>query len=348
MRAHAVEVARKRLHDAVRSEEQPACVEILQAVRQVAPFDCATVMTADPETLLPCGGVFEGLAPEVCQPFWAAEAGPDVHRFVDLARGPSPVASLAEALPVTFEESPRFREVYAAFPLGDELRVVFGSGGACLGMAVFLRMGRGKTFSQEEQDAVRMLMAPSVELLRQEALAPANVASMGAPVIGLVRDGREVFGQTPGMEAVLSDLRGGAIGSGELPPTIIAPLARLRRKRRGATLTTRVRGSSGTWYRLHLAPVLEQPGVHTMSLEPAEPRELLPILLRSYGLTERETEVLSRLLLGLSAKQVAAELEISKHTAHDHIKAIYAKAGVRSRGELLTRLLLRPGNAPVE
>jgi DNA-binding CsgD family transcriptional regulator len=41
---------------------------------------------------------------------------------------------------------------------------------------------------------------------------------------------------------------------------------------------------------------------------------------------------------GLSTKEIAAELCISAHTVNDHIKVIFTKAGVSSRGELVARL----------
>jgi DNA-binding CsgD family transcriptional regulator len=336
---YTIEGARKHLQRATLTRETPACLELLKVLRRVVPFDCAAVMTTDPETLLPASGIFEGLDPSICEPFWRCEAGAhDVHRFVDLASDADPVAALSNALPQTFEDSPRFREVYSRFPLGDELRVVFRAGGATLGMAAFLRMDPGRTFSQSEQAAMRRLVAPAAALLRREALTLPEDDALVAPAVALVSSRDEIFGRTPGAEAILSDLRGGALGSAELPPTIIAPLARMRGRRASSTLSTRLRGASGRWYRLRVAPVVEQEGVHALSLDPAGPAELMPLLLRAFEFTVRESQVVSRLVRGLSAKELAAEFAISTHTAHDHIKAIYRKAGVRSRGELLARL----------
>jgi DNA-binding CsgD family transcriptional regulator len=73
-------------------------------------------------------------------------------------------------------------------------------------------------------------------------------------------------------------------------------------------------------------------------IEPARASDLTPILLESYGLTEREVEVVLLLARGLATKDVAAELGISAHTVRDHIKAIFDKAGVNTRGELVARL----------
>jgi DNA-binding CsgD family transcriptional regulator len=61
-------------------------------------------------------------------------------------------------------------------------------------------------------------------------------------------------------------------------------------------------------------------------------------VLKSYGLTPRETEIVLLLARGLSAKEIAAELAISGHTVRDHVKTIYAKAGVGNRGELVATL----------
>ena len=41
---------------------------------------------------------------------------------------------------------------------------------------------------------------------------------------------------------------------------------------------------------------------------------------------------------GLSTAQLAGELYISPHTVRDHVKAIFAKTDVTSRGELVAKL----------
>ena len=49
------------------------------------------------------------------------------------------------------------------------------------------------------------------------------------------------------------------------------------------------------------------------------------------GLTTREVEVLRLLALGLSNKQIAERLVISKKTASNHIEHIYTKTGATNR-----------------
>ena len=56
------------------------------------------------------------------------------------------------------------------------------------------------------------------------------------------------------------------------------------------------------------------------------------------NLTDRETEVLRLIAQGRSNPEIAAELFLSPHTVRDHLKAIFEKVGVGTRGELVARL----------
>jgi len=52
-------------------------------------------------------------------------------------------------------------------------------------------------------------------------------------------------------------------------------------------------------------------------------------------LSEAQLRVLEQLKKGLAEKEVAANLDLSTHTVHNHTKAIYRKFDVNSRPELL-------------
>jgi DNA-binding NarL/FixJ family response regulator len=52
------------------------------------------------------------------------------------------------------------------------------------------------------------------------------------------------------------------------------------------------------------------------------------------GLTERELEILRRLVAGRTKREIAAELVISPSTVHTHTVHIYAKCGVSTRAAL--------------
>lgn len=60
---------------------------------------------------------------------------------------------------------------------------------------------------------------------------------------------------------------------------------------------------------------------------------------RSFWITPKEQEVLNRLILGYSVREIAAELGRSPHTMHDHVKSLHRKLGATSRGDLIARAL---------
>jgi DNA-binding CsgD family transcriptional regulator len=62
--------------------------------------------------------------------------------------------------------------------------------------------------------------------------------------------------------------------------------------------------------------------------------ELAPLILLAYGLTKREAEVAQLVLQGKPTKLISRDLRITRNTVEDHLKAIFAKVGVVSRGEL--------------
>jgi DNA-binding CsgD family transcriptional regulator len=52
-----------------------------------------------------------------------------------------------------------------------------------------------------------------------------------------------------------------------------------------------------------------------------------------------ERRVLRPLLEGLSEKEIARRLDLSRHTVHDYVRLIYLEFGVSSRAELLARFI---------
>jgi DNA-binding NarL/FixJ family response regulator len=61
------------------------------------------------------------------------------------------------------------------------------------------------------------------------------------------------------------------------------------------------------------------------------------------NLPPRLAQTLELLLIGASEKQVANQMNLSRHTVHGYVKALYRLYGVSSRGELLARHLKRSG-----
>lgn len=56
-------------------------------------------------------------------------------------------------------------------------------------------------------------------------------------------------------------------------------------------------------------------------------------------LSKRQREVGERLIRGETTQEIAAALRISVYTCSEHIKRLYEKLGVGSRGECVAKLL---------
>lgn len=59
--------------------------------------------------------------------------------------------------------------------------------------------------------------------------------------------------------------------------------------------------------------------------------------LEDYNLTEREKEILHKLMQGLGYKQIASDCGIARETLNTHMKSIYRKLNVHSRAEVAAR-----------
>jgi DNA-binding CsgD family transcriptional regulator len=77
----------------------------------------------------------------------------------------------------------------------------------------------------------------------------------------------------------------------------------------------------------------------------------MPLLIaaarRAFRLSNRESQILSLALLGLSNKEIAGRLRISANTVKTYVRSLLAKLDVSTRSGLLWRLLdTRPALAP--
>jgi DNA-binding CsgD family transcriptional regulator len=315
------------------------CDEIVRALHDVARFEFGALLTTDPETLLPSGGTVEGFSPTDCAPFWDNELlDPDFCKFADLARSVDPVATLVEATDGDLWRSPRYQKLYAAVPAGDELRLALVAGTSCLAVGAFVRVAEAGAFTPAELADVRHLAPVATTVLRRALGRVRPEATQRPPVVILLDGSGKVTSMSAGGAQVLDDLRIDGVDELQLPGVVQSAATKARWSRTTTTLTTRVRGRSGRWLRLHVTPMEGEVGAVALTVEPARADDLALILLDSYGLTARETEIVLLLCRGLTTKDIAAELIISAHTVRDHVKAIYDKAGVASRGELVAAL----------
>jgi DNA-binding CsgD family transcriptional regulator len=103
----------------------------------------------------------------------------------------------------------------------------------------------------------------------------------------------------------------------------------------------RVCTRSGNWLLLYGTRLFGGTEARTaVIVQPATPHEVAPLVALAYGLSERETQITLLCIQGRSTKAMAQTLCVSPYTVQDHVKVIFDKTGVRSRGELVGQVFL--------
>jgi DNA-binding CsgD family transcriptional regulator len=320
---------------------------VLPRLRKAVPVDALWWAAADPATLLFTRSYREEL-PEESGPYFVENEflHHDVNKWTELARDPAGVRTLMGATGGHPARSDRYRDIFAPLGLQDELRAVLRVRGACWGYICLHRETAQATFSRDEARFVQRLAPHLAEGLRMGLLRQAcdleNVAD-GPGLIILGADGA-VAGMNDAAGRWLEDLGGHADGS-DLPIEIAALATRLRHLDASAPAMPRlrVRARSGRWAILHASWMSSHAGEQAISviLEEAAPAEIAPMIMAAYGLTERERTICGLVCHGMSTRQIADQLHLTTDTVQDHLKSVFGRTGVHSRGELVATILQR-------
>ncbi|QDP95245.1 helix-turn-helix transcriptional regulator [Microlunatus elymi] len=118
-----------------------------------------------------------------------------------------------------------------------------------------------------------------------------------------------------------------------------APMVAARRE--GTPAISRIRARSGRWIIVQASSLQGldgSTGPIAVTIGPAMSSQIAPIIIEAYGLTPREQDITKAVARGLSNAEIAAARHLSPLTVRDHLKAIFAKVGVSTRGELVAKL----------
>jgi DNA-binding CsgD family transcriptional regulator len=330
---------------------QKTVEEIVHRIVGVIETDAFFAGATDPDTGLCLGaGMAYNLAEGVCHPFWEHEfLIPDYNKFADLTPA-DPVGDLRQATGGKLSRSARYRALNAISDLEDELRATLSAGGRSWGNLQLNRYTGGAPFTEADRAFLRAAAPLAGAALRRALLEePAHTDPGRGPGVVIIDESGTVISATAEADAWLEELAEGwriYPTNINIHPELLTMSLSTLTEPEAASRRVRLRTLNGIWLVAHASP-LAGSGQVALVIEPAKASEIAPIVVEAYGLTAREVEVTRLIARGLSTDEIAAELFLSRHTVRDHLKAIFEKVGVSSRGELTSRLFAEHYHGPL-
>ena len=270
-----------------------------------------------------------------------------VNRWTSLVA--PPVACLHAATEGRLAQSLVWRELWAGYGVTDVASVAFRDRFGCWAFLDLWRTGATRPFTRRDVDYLASI-APKVtaRLRRVQALtfqAAQAEPDRHGPMVLVLSPELEVRGQTGDTDAYLRALVP-PDGDGQPVPAGAYNVGAQLIAREGGVDShppqARVYLRSGKWLSLSAARLAGRDpatGDIAVTIEPASTLERMDLFARAHGLSRRESELLVALSRGSDTRHLAAELFVSENTIQDHLKAIFEKTGVRTRGALLARAI---------
>jgi DNA-binding CsgD family transcriptional regulator len=324
--------------------------DVSTRLRGAVPFDGAAWFATDPATILAtCPVRIENVEDGHCESYWEREFRvEDAILFRDLARAENPVSTLYNVTDEHPCRSARYREFLQPQGYGDELRAALRLGDSTWGVIDLYRERSRPAFSATDVSIVRAVIPMLAAALRSFATASSAVRTAGVvdgPGTALF-DGKTLVSLDEQAERLFAELAGPHwMTLGYTMSSVYAVVARASAVFAGrdrGPASARLRGTSGRWLSVHASCLRRPdgtPGPTALTIEPAKSAQIAPIIVEAYCLTVREQEITRLVARGLSNPEIAQELHLSPHTVRDHLKAIFGKVGVGTRGELVAKLL---------
>lgn len=300
------------------SEQGLDPAELLQEVearmRPIVPHDTGAWWTTDPETLLPT--------------------------VLGVSEPPSYAGDLFS--PADYDVFDRLDQTSRDAVLEPEiLRVLSRSGHATWAAGRFTRAPDLPGFTKAEADYLaavgRYVGAGVREYLAQ---TPWSDGPSRVPGVLVVSADERIDDVTPEATEWLSRLP--AHEPGSLPTSLRGLVRQNRAKRVGRSLLrpakVRIRMPEGDWVIARATSFTIDETRSAVLVRTATRADMKAVTLALHSLTARERQISELLLDGLDPRDVSAQLNISIHTVRGYVKAVFAKFGVSSRGELTAYL----------
>jgi DNA-binding NarL/FixJ family response regulator len=316
--------------------------QLLTLIRQAVPFDGHNFPLTDPVSrvftspLADVPGLPWPRLPELIRLRYLTTIG----RWDALMDTGVEATSLLVATAGHPERSLLWRQAQRDLGVSDTASVVFYDRFGLWALLDLWRLG-GQVFSDQELQALGTLVRPVTAGLRAAVsrtfVDPHQQLHPIGPAVIILDPDLQVRSQTEAAAEALLRLNPADEPMAPIPAAAYNIAAALVAAEKGVPLgpiSSRIHLGGSRWVTIKASRLATDIAV---SIEPSTPTERLDIYARSAGLTAREQQVLTLLAEGLETRQIAERLTVSQHTANDHVKALLAKTGARTRQRLLAR-----------
>jgi len=315
--------------------------DAVEELRAAIGFETWCWPVADPSSLLPFDALAD-LEPAFMQAMprylFLGESGADFNLRLLSVGSERLTARFGELTAGDFARSPGWDECMRGAGMGDFVTTACRDSQGCWGWFQPRRTSDERPFTTEDA-AFLGVVAPSLGEITRRAAADTPrtdaLPELPPPAVAIFSEDLRQTASTPAAQAWL----GSFITYPEAVLGAIIGRALAGRDRTQHPAHVRLATSTGAWATLDGAVMdgFDEPHV-AITLRAATSDEVLDILCRAYGLSSREAALARQVVRGLSTRQIAERLCISPHTVKDHLKSMFRKVGVATRGELVSEL----------
>jgi DNA-binding CsgD family transcriptional regulator len=321
--------------------------EVIAELKRTIGFERWCAPLVDPDTLISHTGIAETDHIAELPRLQVNDASlRELNNGVALARNRERVGVLSSVTGGDLARSRRWRESLERYGTGDELRVVAADERGCWGRFDLWRDRDDRPFDAHDAQLLRDVSGILGRGMRRATVglrdqAPAAPLETGVLIIGSDLQPR---GGTPPIYAWFRALNPSAMPyPGGIPSLVWSTIGRLIAAEAGEDperpIRIRVRAADGSWAVVETARLDDPDHGFVVSVHAAGIDEILGLVCRAYGLSNRERELVLLITQGHDTHAIAERMFISRYTVQDHLKSIFDKLGVHSRLGLVTRLL---------
>ena len=326
-------------------------IQVLDEIRRVVDFDAHVWLLTDPITAVGSAPLADvpclSEIPEAIRLKYLT----GVNRWTKLHADGASVGILRQATAGDPSQSLMWRGILNRYGISDVASVVFADR---FGMWGFLDLWREDSKpAYQDSDAAFLasvsgtittaLRSCQAQTLTAPAVPPGRERG---PVVFLLDDSLRVLSETPASQEWLRMLLPPDADRSPVPASVYNVAGQLQAIEQGVDghpATARVHLSNGFWVTLRAARLNRseqaQLAVIAVTIEETSPVDRLEVFGRAYGLSARETELMSLLATGSDTRDLASRMFLSENTIQDHLKSIFAKTNSRNRRTLLSRAL---------